>query len=60
MANRDYGKEYKKTMESNSQIAIKIPKQLFEDFSAKVESNGTNKRTVLLQMIEDYTYSSQS
>jgi len=58
MASRDYSKEYKKTMESNSQIAIKIPKQLFEDFSAKVELNDTNKRTVLLQLIENYTYNS--
>lgn len=56
MATRDCRKEYKKTMESNSQIAIKIPKQLFEDFSAKVEQNGTNKRAALLKMIEEYTY----
>ena len=56
MATRNNKKEYYKAMETHSQIAIKIPKQVFEDFSTKVEKNGTNKRAVLLKMIEDYTY----
>lgn len=54
--NRDYAKEYQKRMEGNSQIAIKIPKQLYADFSSKVEMHGSNKRAVLIELMEKYTY----
>lgn len=58
MADRNYATEYQKRMETNSQLAIKIPKKLFEDFSAKIEQEGTTKRAVLVQLIEGYTYNS--
>ena len=56
VTNRDYAKEYQKRMEENSQIAIKIPKQLYADFSVKVEMRGSNKRAVLIELMEKYTY----
>lgn len=58
MAERNYATEYQKRMETNSQLAIKIPKKLFEDFSAKIEQEGTTKRAVLVRLIESYTYDS--
>lgn len=60
MADGKYKADYQKRMETNSQLAIKIPKKLFEDFSAKIEREGTTKRAVLMQLIENYTYNSQS
>lgn len=58
MADGKYRADYLKRMETNSQLAIKIPKKLFEDFSAKIEQEGTTKRAVLVQLIEGYTYNS--
>ena len=58
MADRIYATEYQKRIETNSQLAINIPNKLFEDFSAKIEQEGTTKRAVLVQLIEGYTYNS--
>lgn len=47
MADRNYATEYQKRMETNSQLAIKIPKKLFEDFSAKIEQEEQRKELYL-------------
>jgi hypothetical protein len=53
---RDYGKEYKREKEQGKLVKAKVSPEVFDDFTAKTEMNGTNKNAVLKACIEAYTY----
>ena len=56
MAERDYKKEYDREKICSKILPIKVTPELFDDFTAKAELNGTNKNTVLKACAEAYTY----
>lgn len=60
---RDYKREYEKSKDYNFSvvtIGTKIPKTLNEDFTAKVELEGVTKSAKIKELIENYTYSSET
>jgi hypothetical protein len=52
----DYKKRYQREKDQEKLVGVKIKPQVFEDFTAKAELNGTNKNAVLKACIEAYTY----
>lgn len=56
MAERDYKKEYDREKIRSKILPIKVTPELFDDFTAKAELNGTNKNAVLKACAEAYTY----
>lgn len=56
MAERDYHKEYENRKTKKKLIGVQVVPELFDDFTAKTELNGTNKNAVLKACAEAYTY----
>lgn len=58
---RDYKKEQelrkaRKANENTVNIGLNVPKQLSEDFAAKVELEGVTKSAKIKELIEGYIY----
>lgn len=54
---RDYKKELEKEQESKKQITVKMKKELFNDFIAKVELENKTNVEKIRELVESYTYS---